>query len=58
MGSFWAAKTRATGFSSIPGTKRLQRLDENIAALDIELTPDEVTELDALTPPPGNVGVM
>ncbi len=42
----------------IPGTKRLERLDENIAALDIALTPAEVAELDSVSPAPGNVGVM
>jgi aryl-alcohol dehydrogenase-like predicted oxidoreductase len=31
----------------IPGTTKLQRLDENIAATDIELTPDEVREIES-----------
>jgi aryl-alcohol dehydrogenase-like predicted oxidoreductase len=37
----------------IPGTKRLERLDENIAALDIELTADEIAALEAVSPVPG-----
>jgi len=31
----------------IPGTTKLHRLDENIAATDIELTPDEVREIES-----------
>jgi len=31
----------------IPGTTKLQRLDENIAATDIELTPDELLEIES-----------
>jgi aryl-alcohol dehydrogenase-like predicted oxidoreductase len=31
----------------IPGTTKLQRLDENIAATDIELTPDELREIES-----------
>jgi aryl-alcohol dehydrogenase-like predicted oxidoreductase len=30
----------------IPGTRRLTRLDENLGAADITLTPDDLTELD------------
>jgi len=30
----------------IPGTTKLSRLDENIGALDIELTPDDLREID------------
>lgn len=30
----------------IPGTTKLSRLDENIAAVDIELTPDDLREID------------
>ncbi len=33
----------------IPGTARLQRLEENIGAAAIELTPDDLRELDAAT---------
>jgi aryl-alcohol dehydrogenase-like predicted oxidoreductase len=31
----------------IPGTRKLERLDENIGAVDVELTPDEVREIDS-----------
>jgi aryl-alcohol dehydrogenase-like predicted oxidoreductase len=30
----------------IPGTRRLQRLDENIGAVDVELTPDDLREIE------------
>jgi aryl-alcohol dehydrogenase-like predicted oxidoreductase len=30
----------------IPGTRRLQRLDENISAVDVELTPDDLREIE------------
>ncbi|MCL3819306.1 aldo/keto reductase [Aeromicrobium wangtongii] len=30
----------------IPGTRRLSRLDENLAATEVELTPNDLTELD------------
>ncbi len=30
----------------IPGTRRLERLDENLGAADLELTPDDLAELD------------
>jgi aryl-alcohol dehydrogenase-like predicted oxidoreductase len=32
----------------IPGTKRVHRLEENAAALDLALTDEDVTTLDAL----------
>ncbi|WP_237478425.1 aldo/keto reductase [Lichenibacterium dinghuense] len=35
----------------IPGTKRRTYLDENVAAADIRLAPDEVAALDAALPP-------
>ncbi|MQV05904.1 aldo/keto reductase, partial [Sinorhizobium meliloti] len=31
----------------IPGTTKLHRLEENLGALDLELTADELTEIDA-----------
>jgi aryl-alcohol dehydrogenase-like predicted oxidoreductase len=34
----------------IPGTKRIQYLEENIGALDIKLTQDELDEIDAIIP--------
>jgi aryl-alcohol dehydrogenase-like predicted oxidoreductase len=30
----------------IPGTRRLERLDENIAAVDVELTSDDLREIE------------
>jgi aryl-alcohol dehydrogenase-like predicted oxidoreductase len=37
----------------IPGTKRITRLEENVAADAIELSPDQLARLDRLTPPVG-----
>lgn len=31
----------------IPGTRKLTRLDENLAALDVEMTPDDLQEIEA-----------
>jgi len=35
----------------IPGTKRRKYLEENIAAIDIELTPDDLARIDEIAPP-------
>jgi aryl-alcohol dehydrogenase-like predicted oxidoreductase len=35
----------------IPGSKRPERLEENAAAVDVRLTRDDLTEIDALLPP-------
>jgi aryl-alcohol dehydrogenase-like predicted oxidoreductase len=35
----------------IPGTKRLTYLEQNIAATDIELTPEDLARLDEAAPP-------
>ena len=32
----------------IPGTKRISYLEQNVAALDLELTADDLAELDPL----------
>ena len=37
----------------IPGTKRVARLEENVAAADLVLTADDLAELDALPAPVG-----
>jgi aryl-alcohol dehydrogenase-like predicted oxidoreductase len=37
----------------IPGTKRVTRLEENVAADTVELSPDQLARLDELTPPVG-----
>lgn len=34
----------------IPGTKRVAYLEENLGALDVQLSPDELTQLDAIAP--------
>ncbi|WP_068187182.1 aldo/keto reductase [Mycobacterium sp. UM_CSW] len=38
----------------IPGTKRVTRLEENVAADTVELTPDHLARLDRLTPAAGD----
>jgi aryl-alcohol dehydrogenase-like predicted oxidoreductase len=38
----------------IPGTKRVARVEENTAADDIRLSPDQLDRLDKLTPPTGD----
>lgn len=40
----------------IPGTKHRQYLDENIAALDVRLSADELARLDAVLPPGAAAG--
>jgi aryl-alcohol dehydrogenase-like predicted oxidoreductase len=40
----------------IPGTKRRKYLDENIGALDVELTSDELKRLDEILPPGAAAG--
>ena len=40
----------------IPGTKRRRYLDENLAALDVALTPDELARIDAVLPPGAAAG--
>ena len=40
----------------IPGTKRAERVDENLAALDVALSPDEVARLSAALPPGAAAG--
>ena len=40
----------------IPGTKRSERVDENLAALDVALSADEVARLDAALPPGSAAG--
>ena len=38
----------------IPGTKRRSRLEENAAAANLTLTPEDLAELDALPAPVGS----
>jgi len=41
---------RAPHITQIPGTRQLERLDENIAAAAIQLTPDDLAAIDAIAP--------
>ena len=34
----------------IPGTKRVKYLDENLGAVDVRLTPEELAQIDAILP--------
>lgn len=45
--------TRGTDIAPIPGTKRVSRVEENVAADTLELAPEHLARLDALTPPTG-----
>lgn len=45
--------TRGEHVLAIPGTRRRKYLEENVAARDIELTPRELEELDAIPAPVG-----
>jgi aryl-alcohol dehydrogenase-like predicted oxidoreductase len=40
---------RKTWIVPIPGTTKLERIDENIAATALELTPDDLREIDSVT---------
>jgi aryl-alcohol dehydrogenase-like predicted oxidoreductase len=40
----------------IPGTKRVKWLEQNIGALDVDLTPDDLVRLDAVLPPEAVAG--
>jgi aryl-alcohol dehydrogenase-like predicted oxidoreductase len=40
----------------IPGTKRRSYLEENVGALDVELTADDLARLDAIAPPGAAAG--
>jgi aryl-alcohol dehydrogenase-like predicted oxidoreductase len=40
---------RKPWIAPIPGTTKLHRLEENIGAVNVELTPDDLRELDSLT---------
>lgn len=45
--------TKGDDIAPIPGTKRVSRVEENTAAVDIELTDEQIDKLDNLTPPAG-----
>jgi aryl-alcohol dehydrogenase-like predicted oxidoreductase len=40
----------------IPGTKRKQRVDENLKALEIKLTPEDILRISAAAPPGAGAG--
>jgi aryl-alcohol dehydrogenase-like predicted oxidoreductase len=40
----------------IPGTKRAERIDENLAALDVTLSADDVARISAALPPGAAAG--
>ena len=44
---------KGTDIAPIPGTKRVVRLEENVAAADVELTDAQLARLDELTPASG-----
>ena len=48
--------SRGENVIPIPGMKRRTHLDENVAAVDIELTPEELARLDAAFPPGAAAG--
>ena len=39
--------SRGDDVIAIPGTKRVERVEENLGALDVELTGEDLAELDA-----------
>lgn len=43
--------SRSERVIAIPGTRSLDRLEQNLAAVEIELSADELSELDRLSPP-------
>ena len=43
---------------AIPKASRLEHVDENRAAADIALTPEDLAELDAISPPPRQAGPL
>jgi len=40
----------------IPGTKRVRYLEDNVAAVDVELTADDLRRLDEVAPPGAAAG--
>ncbi|WP_369797913.1 aldo/keto reductase [Nocardia sp. BMG111209] len=46
--------SRGDDIVPIPGTKRVSRLEENVTAADLTLTPEQLSRLDNLTPPAGD----
>ena len=46
--------TKGEDIAPIPGTKRVSRVEENVAADSIELTAQQLEKLNNLTPPAGD----
>jgi aryl-alcohol dehydrogenase-like predicted oxidoreductase len=46
--------TKGDDIAPIPGTKRVSRVEENVAAGDLTLTSEQIAKLDNLTPPVGD----
>ena len=46
--------TKGDGIAPIPGTKRVSRVEENTAADGLELTAEQISKLDSLTPAAGD----
>ena len=46
--------TKGEDIAPIPGTKRVSRVEENVAADSIELTAQQLEKLKNLTPPAGD----
>lgn len=44
------------GIVPIPGTKKRTRLEENVGALDVRITAEDRTRIDAILPPGAAVG--
>jgi aryl-alcohol dehydrogenase-like predicted oxidoreductase len=53
---FGLVLAQGDGIVPIPGTKRRNYLEENVAALNIELTPAELGEISAAAPPGAAAG--
>ena len=48
------AAAKGDNIAPIPGTKRVSRLEENIAADDVVLSAEQIARLDALPAPAGD----
>jgi aryl-alcohol dehydrogenase-like predicted oxidoreductase len=50
-------KVRYLGlFAPIPGTRRCERPDENLGALDVRLSPADLVEIERISPPEAIAG--
>ena len=46
--------SKGDDIAPIPGTKRIERLNENVAADRVELTPKQLSDLNSLSPAVGD----